>query len=111
MIQLTTAAHCLAMLRSRQAVKAELQRRGLKLTEYSAAEITGWAHVFLNDHPELIPAARREAERMILSGVLGKRAQKPSQAFIKYPKIEQSRIERSQSNGEFIPARDCPNHC
>jgi hypothetical protein len=77
MIQLTTGAHCLAMLRSRQAVKAELQRQGLKLTQYSAAEITSWAHVFLDDHHEaLISDAIKEARRMILAGALGKRTQR-----------------------------------
>jgi hypothetical protein len=75
-IQLTTASRALAQLRARQAVKDELRKQGLKLTQYSAAEITGWARCFLDDHPELIPAARREAERMILSGALGKRAQR-----------------------------------
>jgi hypothetical protein len=75
MIQLTTAAKCLAMLRSRNAVKDELRKHGLKLIEYSAAEITSWAHVFLDDHHEtLIPAAIEEARRMILSGAMGKRA-------------------------------------
>jgi hypothetical protein len=58
-------------------VKAELQRRGRKLTEYSAREITSWAIVYLNDHHEtLIPAAIEEARRMILAGALGKRAQR-----------------------------------
>jgi hypothetical protein len=76
-IQLTTAAHCLAMLRSRQAVKVELQRQGLKLTQYSARGITSWAHVFLDDHHEtLIPHAIEEARAMILRGDLGKRAQR-----------------------------------
>ena len=75
MIQLTTAAKCLAMLRSRNAVKDELRKHGLKLTQYSASEITGWARLFLEDHQaELIPAAIAEARAMILSGAMGKRA-------------------------------------
>jgi ribosome biogenesis SPOUT family RNA methylase Rps3 len=99
MIQLTTAAHCLAMMRSRNAIKDELRKRGLKLTQYSAAEITSWAHVWLDDHAaELMPDAIAEARRMILSGVLGKRVQK---AFIKELKIEQFEGERSQSNGQL----------
>jgi hypothetical protein len=77
MIQLTTASRALAMLRSRQAVKRELQRQGLKLTQYSAAEITSWANVYLDDHHEtLIPDALEEARQMILSGAMGKRAQR-----------------------------------
>jgi hypothetical protein len=68
MIQLTIAAKCLAMLRSRNAVKEELRKHGLKLTEFSAAEITGWAIVYLDDHQsELMPRAIEEARRMILS--------------------------------------------
>jgi hypothetical protein len=75
MIQLTTAAHCLAMLRSRQAIKDELRKQGIKTTTMSAREITSWAHVWLDDHHEtLIPAAIEEARRMILSGAMGKRA-------------------------------------
>jgi hypothetical protein len=73
--RITTAAKCLAMLRSRNAVKEELRKHGLKLTQFSAAEITSWAHVFLDDHHEtLIPAVIAEARAMILKGALGKRA-------------------------------------
>ena len=65
------------MLRARQAVKDELRKRGLKLTHYSAREITSWAHVFLDDHHEtLIPEAIANARAMILRGDLGKRAQR-----------------------------------
>jgi hypothetical protein len=77
MIQLTTAAaRCLAMLRSRNAVKEELRKQGLKLTQYSAREITSWANVYLYEHPELIPEAIANARAMILRGDLGKRAQR-----------------------------------
>lgn len=76
-IRITTAARVLAMLRARQAVKRELQAQGLKVSHYSAREITSWAHVFLDDHHEtLIPAAIEEARAMILRGDLGKRAQR-----------------------------------
>jgi hypothetical protein len=54
MIKLTTAAHCLAMLRSRNAVKDELRKQGLKLTQYSAREITSWAICYLDDHHETL---------------------------------------------------------
>jgi hypothetical protein len=76
MIQLTTAARCLAMLRSRNAVKEELRKQGLKLTQYSAREITSWANVYLDEHPELFPEALAQARAMILRGDLGKRAQR-----------------------------------
>jgi hypothetical protein len=75
MIQLTAAAKCLAMLRSRNAVKEELRKHGLKLTQFSAAEITSWASVYLDDHHEtLLPRAIEEARQMILAGAIGKRA-------------------------------------
>jgi hypothetical protein len=76
-IQLTTAARVLAQLRARQAVKRELQKQGLKVSHYSAREITSWAQVYLDDHSaELIPDALEQARRMILSGAMGKRAQR-----------------------------------
>jgi hypothetical protein len=75
--RIATAAKCLAMLRSRNAVKEELRKHGLKLTQFSAAEITSWANVYLDDHHEtLIPEAIEEARAMILRGDLGKRAQR-----------------------------------
>jgi hypothetical protein len=74
-IQLTTAAHCLAMLRSRQAVKSELRAYGVKPSHLSAREITSWAQLFLEDHAaELIPDAIASAREMILRGDFGKRA-------------------------------------
>jgi len=95
-IQLTTAAHCLAMLRSRNAVKRELQKQGLKVSAYSAREITSWATVYLDDNSaELIPEALANARAMILRGDLGKRAQRALASVHKTPKIEQSRIERT----------------
>jgi hypothetical protein len=82
-IQLTTAARCLAMLRSRNAIKDELRKQGIKLTHYSAREITSWAMLYLEDHSaELILAAMREAERMILSGAFGKRSQRALSASL-----------------------------
>jgi hypothetical protein len=70
-LRITTAAHALAMLRSRNAVK------GLKPAHYSARDITSWAIVYLDDHHEtLMPRAIEEARRMILSGAMGKRAQR-----------------------------------
>ena len=74
-IEITTASVVLARLRARQAVKRELQKQGLKVSAYSAAELSSWASVYLEDHAaELIPASIEQAKRMILSGALGKRA-------------------------------------
>ena len=76
-IQLTTAAHCLAMLRSRQAVKRELQAQGLKVSNYAAREITVLAIEYLAEHrAELMPDAIETVERWALEGFFGKRAQR-----------------------------------
>jgi hypothetical protein len=40
MIQLTTASHCLAMLRARQAVKDSLRAHGVKVSQMSARDIS-----------------------------------------------------------------------
>ena len=74
MIQVTTAAHVLAQLRARNAVKDQIRKQGLKPSHYAAREITGWAN--LDEHPELIPEAIAQARAMILAGALGKRAQR-----------------------------------
>jgi ribosome biogenesis SPOUT family RNA methylase Rps3 len=58
-------------------VKRELQAQGLKVTHYSAREITSWARLYVEDHHEaLMPEAIANARAMILGGVLGKRAAK-----------------------------------
>ena len=75
-IRITTAARVLAQLRARNAVKEELRKQGLKLTQYDAREITSWANVYLDEHPELIAEAIANARAMILRGDLGKRAQR-----------------------------------
>jgi hypothetical protein len=76
-IRITTAAHVLAQLRARQAVKRKLQAQGLKITHYSARDIGVVANQYLSEHrAELIPEAIEEARAMILSGALGKRAQR-----------------------------------
>jgi hypothetical protein len=86
MIQLTTASRALAMLRSRNAIKDELRKQGIKITTMSAAELSSWARLFLEDHQaEIIPAAIEEARRMILSGAMGKRAQRALRANLTSP--------------------------
>ena len=49
-IEITTASVVLARLRARQAVKDSLRAQGLKVSDYSAAEIITWARVYLDDH-------------------------------------------------------------
>jgi hypothetical protein len=97
-IQLMSAAKCLAMLRSRNAVKSELRAYGHKVSDLSARDITSWATVYLDDHAnELMPASIEQARAMILAGTMGKRAQKE---FIKELQIEQLQGERSVANGQ-----------
>jgi hypothetical protein len=95
-IRITTASHVLAQLRARNAVKRELQKQGHKVSHYAAREISSWAQVYLEDHPQLLDEARPVVEAWIAQGVFGKRAQKE---FIKQSKIEQSQGEESAANG------------
>lgn len=87
----------LAQHRARNAVKAELRKQGLKVSHYAAREISSWAQVYLDDHPNLIAEAKPVVEAWIAQGVFGKRAQKE---FIKQSGIEQSLGERSVANGQ-----------
>ena len=66
----------LAQHRARNAVKAELRKQGLKVSHYAAREISSWAQVYLDDHPNLIAEAKPVVEAWFAQGVFGKRAQK-----------------------------------
>ena len=57
-IRITTAAHVLAQLRARNAVKDEMRKHGVRLSEIAAKEISSWAQVYLDDHTELIAEAK-----------------------------------------------------
>ena len=96
-LRITTASVVLAQLRARNAVKAELRKQGLKVSHYAAREISSWAQVYLDDHPNLIAEAKPVVEAWFAQGVFGKRAQKE---FIKQSGIEQSLGERSVANGQ-----------
>jgi hypothetical protein len=96
--RITTASVVLSQLRARQAVKRQLQAQGLKVTHYSAKDISVLANQYLADHrAELIPPAIEQARAMILSGAMGKRAAK---AFKEELQIEQSQDARSVANGQ-----------
>src|SRR5262249_39358283 len=102
-IQLNTAAHCLAMLRSRQAVKRELQAQGLKPAQYAAREITALASQYLSEHrSELMPDAMETVTRWTLAGEFGKRAQRAAQVFVKSTKIEHSPNANSAIVGQIV---------
>jgi hypothetical protein len=76
-LRITTAAHVLAQLRARQAVKRQLQAKGEKVSHYAAREITVLARQYLAEHrSELMPEAIANARAMILRGDLDKRAQR-----------------------------------
>ena len=75
-IELTTAARVLAQLRARNAVKDAIRRQGHKPSALTAAEIKSWAELFVADHPSLREQAMADARKMILDGLLGRRAQR-----------------------------------
>jgi hypothetical protein len=76
-IRVTTAAALLAQIKARQQAKAELQRKGEKVSHYSAREITLLAQQWFDAHgAEIMPQCVEQARGMILSGALGKRAQR-----------------------------------
>jgi hypothetical protein len=66
-----TIAHRLA----RDVVKSQLRDRGLKVSHYSAKEISSLAEEYFAQHPELINEAATRVERLRVEGYLGKRAQ------------------------------------
>jgi len=76
-IRITTAAHILAQLRARQAVKDQLRKRGLKVSHYAARDITVMACEYFAEHrSELLPPAIETITRWTLAGEFGKRAQR-----------------------------------
>ena len=80
-IRITTAAHILAQLRARQAVKDRLRKQGLKVSHYAARDITAMACKYLSEHrSELMPSAIETIERWTLAGEFGKRAQRAFRA-------------------------------
>jgi hypothetical protein len=86
-----------AMQLARGAVKEALKRQRVRLADVDAKDISSWALVYLEDHPELIAEAKPVVEGWFARGVFGKRAQKE---FIKYSGIEQLQGDRSVANGQ-----------
>jgi hypothetical protein len=86
-----------AMRKARGGVKEALKRQAVRLCEVEARDITSWAQVYLDDHPELIAEAKLVIQGYFLRGVFGKRAQKE---FIKQLMIEQTQVEGSVANGQ-----------
>jgi hypothetical protein len=76
-IRVTTAAALLAQIKARKQAKEELKRKGEKVSHYSAREITLLAQQWFDAHgAEIKPQCLQQAKAMILSGALGKRAQR-----------------------------------
>jgi hypothetical protein len=76
-VRITIAAHVLAQHQARKCVKAELQRRGEKVSHYAARDISALAQEYLSEHRyELMPPAIETVTRWTLAGEFGKRAQR-----------------------------------
>ena len=65
----------IARMRARNAIKRQLRDRGLKVSHFSAKEISVLAEEYFVQHPELINEAAIVVERLRVEGYLGKRAQ------------------------------------
>jgi hypothetical protein len=66
---ITMATMTEAMRRARGMVKDELKRHRVRLADVDAKDITSWALVYLDDHPELIADARPVIESWFARGV------------------------------------------
>jgi hypothetical protein len=86
-----------AMQVARGAVKEQLKRQRIRLADVDAKDISSWARVYIEDHPELVAEAKACCREWFARGVFGKRTQK---AFIKHSGIEQSQGDRSVANGQ-----------
>ena len=82
----------IARLRARNAVKRQLRDRGLKVSHFSAKEISVLAEEYFAQHPELINEAAIVVERLRVEGYLGKRAQ----AVRNPPRITRPSVQISQ---------------
>jgi hypothetical protein len=97
-IRITTAAAVLAQMRARQAVKDQLRSKGEKVSHYAARDITRLAEGWLALHgSELMPQCVEQAKAMILSGQLGKRAQRDLRAKLS----SDAQTRKSCSNTTF----------
>jgi hypothetical protein len=76
-IRITTAAHVLAQIQAPRAVKEQLRHEGVKVSHLAASEISALARSYLIEHrTELMPPAFEQAQRWMLEGFFGKRAQR-----------------------------------
>lgn len=76
MITITTAARVRAQQIARQRVRDAIKAQGLKTSSVKAAEVSSWAQLYCEDHPQLVAQATVEVTAWIKAGFFGKRAQK-----------------------------------
>jgi hypothetical protein len=60
----TSAVKVLARLAARNAVKAQLAAKGVRVSHVRYAEIVSRASAYLSDHPELYAEALQRAQRL-----------------------------------------------
>ena len=67
--QIAMAIMTRSMQLARGMVKAELKKQAVRLCEVEAKDITSWALVYLDDHPEVVAEARPQVESWFARGV------------------------------------------
>jgi hypothetical protein len=88
--QIAMATMTRSMQLARGAVKEALKKQRIRLAEVEAKDITSWALVYLEDHPEVVTEVRPQVESWFARGVFGKRAQKE---FIKHSTFHSHKVE------------------
>jgi hypothetical protein len=63
-IQARGAVRTLAWLAAKDAVKDRIRAQGLRVHNYAAKDISLWAEVWLEEHPEMFAEARAKAARL-----------------------------------------------
>ena len=60
-MQARGAVKTLARMFAKNAVKNHIRAQGLKLWDFSSADLTLWAEIWLREHPEMITEAKTRA--------------------------------------------------
>jgi hypothetical protein len=71
--RMTMATMTLAQQRARGAVKAEIRKHGIRLSEIAAKDISSWAQVYLEDHAEIVAKAKSIVDLWASQGRFGNR--------------------------------------
>jgi hypothetical protein len=67
-IQARVAVRVFALQAARDAMKASIRAHGLKLHSFSARDLSVWAEVWLEEHPETFAEARAKAVKLGYAG-------------------------------------------